>query len=238
MEEEHNTQPKASGEILKILELFSGSRSLGNIADELGHCVFSVDWENYKNTDLVIDIEYLKTDLIPFIPDIIWASPDCTTYSIAAISSHRDGVTPTSEYAKKCDRTNESVIRLINSYLINNDVLFYIENPVGMMRKMKFMKNIPRTTVWYCRYGDFRAKPTDIWSNNIYSLFNQDGWIPRDICRNGNIHCSHEKAPRGSKTGTQGLDSPYIRSVVPRELLVDILISSQKKIDKNKIIKS
>ena len=38
-------------------------------------------------------------------PDVIWASPDCTTYSIAAISHHRrkedDGnLAPVSEYAK------------------------------------------------------------------------------------------------------------------------------------------
>ena len=91
------------------------------------------------------------------------------------------------------------------------------------MRKMDFMYGIPRTTVTYCSYGDMRMKPTDIWSNNIYSLFKQDGWYPRDKCHNENPHCSHERAPRGSSTGTQGLCDAYHRSKIPDELCMEIL---------------
>ena len=72
-----------------VLELFAGSRSIGNEADKLGMNVFSVDWTKYDDIDLVIDIEQLTKEQIPFIPDMIWASPDCTTYSIAACSTHR-----------------------------------------------------------------------------------------------------------------------------------------------------
>ena len=88
------------------------------------------------------------------------------------------------------------------------------------------MKGIPKTTVWYCRYGDKRAKPTDIWSNNIYSLFNPNGWNPRAICFNGNINCHHEEAPRGSKSGTQGIKGNYERSKIPYELCKEILTTS------------
>lgn len=58
------------------------------------------------------------------------------------------------------------------------------------------MSGIPKTTVWYCTYGDIRAKPTDIWSNHIYSLFNTNGWNPRAECFNGNTNCHHQPAPR------------------------------------------
>ena len=51
------------------------------------------------------------------------------------------------------------------------------------------MLGIPKATVWYCRYGDKRAQPTDIWSNHIYSLFNTKGWHPRSECFNGNKKC-------------------------------------------------
>ena len=66
-------------------------------------------------------------------------------------------------------------------------------------------------------------KPTDIWSNNIYDMFNLTGWIPKEPCFAGNKKCHHEEAPRGSKTGTQGLKNNYERSKIPRQLCLDIL---------------
>ena len=102
------------------------------------------------------------------------------------------------------------------------------------MRKMYFMKGLPRTTVWYCRYGDNAAKPTDIWSNHIYSLFNQKGWQPRQECFNGNIKCHHDKQPRGYAAkkklgalgkGTQGKKNNHERSKIPYELCKEILLS-------------
>lgn len=209
---------------MNILELFAGSRCIGNAAESLGHNVFSVDWTNYDNIDLIIDIEFLTINDIPFIPDVIWASPDCTTYSLAAISHHRNGIKPLTDYAKKSDRVNNNLHKLINDFLlINPNLKYYIENPRGMMNKMPFVKNIPVTTVWYCKYGDDRAKPTNIFSNNIRSLFNNEGWNPREQCYNGNKYCKHESAPRGSRTGTQGKTNSYERSKIPLELCIEIL---------------
>jgi site-specific DNA-cytosine methylase len=211
---------------MNVLELFAGSRSIGKAAESLGHKVFSVDWQPFDHIDLSIDIEFLTIKDIPFIPDIIWASPDCTTYSIAAISHHRNGIIPKSEYAKKCDAVNENMHKLIKEYLLVNPKLkYYIENPRGMMGKMPFIKHCETSTIWYCTYGDNRAKPTNIFSNNIYSLFNQNGWKPKKECFNGNKNCHHESAPRGSKTGTQGLKDSYNRSKIPHELCLEILKS-------------
>ena len=206
---------------MKVLELFAGSRSIGKVAEELGYEVFSVDINNFEGIDLVKDIEFLTKEDIPFIPDVIWASPPCTTYSIAAISHHRDMGKPKTEFAAKSDRLILNTLKLIKEY----NCKYFIENPRGYLRKMDFMKGIPKTTVWYCTYGDMRAKPTDIWSNNIYSLFNVNGWKPRAICFNGNTNCHHQPAPRGSKTGTQGLKNNYERSKVPTELCKEILLS-------------
>ena len=207
---------------MKILELFAGSRSLGNYAETLGHEVFSIDIKDFKGIDLVKDMEFVTPSDIPFVPDMIWASPPCTTYSIACISHHRDGQIPTSEFAEKSDRLVLNTLKLIEHY----NCIYYIENPRGMLRKMDFMKGLPRVIVWYCTYGDDRAKPTDIWTNNIRSLLNLDGWQPRAEChpfRNGIKHCHHAPAPRGSKTGTQGRANAYERSKVPIELFEDIL---------------
>jgi hypothetical protein len=215
---------------MNVLELHAGSRSIGKVAESLGMNVFSVDWTNYENIDLVIDIELLNPMDIPFIPDIIWTSPDCTTYSIAAISHHRNGTIPVSEYAKKCDAVNYNQIKLINYYLrLNPNLKFFIENPRGMMRKMPFVKGIDRATVWYCQYGDDRAKPTDIFTNHLFSVFNPNGWIPKHECHNGNKNCHHESAPRGSKTGTQGKKDSYNRSKIPEQLALEILKSCRNE---------
>lgn len=211
---------------MNLLELHAGSRSVGKVAENLGFKVFSIDWTDYENINLVIDIEQLKPEHVPFIPDVIWTSPDCTTYSIAAISHHRNGTQPVSDYAKKCDAVNFHQIEIINYYLkLNPNLKFFIENPRGMMRKMPFVKGIDRATIWYCRYGDDRAKPTDIFTNHLFSVFNPNGWLPKHECFNGNKNCHHQRAPRGSKTGTQGRAGSYERSVIPSALVYEILNS-------------
>ena len=206
---------------MKVLELFAGSRSVGKVAEEMGFEVFSVDVKDFEGIDLVKDIEFLTLEDISFQPDVIWASPPCTTYSIAAVSHHRLNGNPISDFAIKSDKLVLKTLELITYFQCK----YFIENPRGMLRKQKFMSGIPRTTVTYCSYGDDRMKPTDIWSNNIKDIFNKDGWIPKPICFNGNKKCHHDPAPRGSKTGTQGRKNNYERSKIPTQLIKEILLS-------------
>ena len=95
------------------------------------------------------------------------------------------------------------------------------------MRKSPMMRNISRYTVTYCQYGDNRMKPTDIWTNHESPYF-------KPMCKNGDP--CHESAPRGSRTGTQGLKGNLERSIVPAELCSDIVkMCEDKKIDSNDI---
>ena len=209
---------------IKVLELFAGSRSIGKEAERLGYEVFSIDWESFEGIDLSIDIENLTIDMLPWIPDIAWASPECTTYSIAACSTHRrDSIVPKTDYAKKCDAVNINFLQVFDDILkVNPNFVYYIENPRGMMKKMPWMQNHKyEHTVWYCQYGDTRAKPTNIWTNN-------DMWIPRPECHNfrkGIKHCHHESAPRGSRTGTQGKKNSFERSKIPTQLCTEVLVA-------------
>lgn len=201
---------------MRLVEFFAGSRCVGKAGESIGYEVLSIDWKPYEGVHMVCDIGTLSENDIPFVPDVVWASPDCTTYTIAAISTHRNGTEPKTEYARKCDEVNVNFIRLIKHWLVKNpDLLFFIENPRGMLRKMPFMQEFKRHTVWYCKYGDSRAKPTDIWTNS--------DWVPRPQCFNGNRGCHHEAAPRGSRTGTQGRKGAYDRSKIPAELCLEIL---------------
>ena len=200
---------------MKVLELFAGTRSIGKAFEEKGHEVFSVEWDkSFENIDLYKDIYELSAkEILDKVgkPDVIWASPDCSSYSIAAISHHRKreengNLAPVSEYAKFCDRVNQHTLNLIMTL---SPKYWFIENPRGGMRKMDFMHGLPRYTVTYCQYGDTRMKPTDIWTNHPDPNF-------KPVCKNGDP--CHEKAPRGSITGTQGLKGSKERSVIPVEL--------------------
>lgn len=202
---------------MKVLELFAGTRSIGDAFEAEGHEVFSIEWDKrHKNIDWYADIGKITAqDIIEHfgVPDVIWASPDCTSYSIAAISHHRtkeeDGnLAPKSDYAKFCDEVNQNVLRLIEEL---QPKYYFIENPRGGMRKMNWIQGLPIYTVWYCQYGDTRAKPTDLWTNHPSPNF-------KPVCRNGNPNCHHQRARRGARTGTQGLKGSIERSKIPEEL--------------------
>jgi|TARA_R100000081_G_scaffold79675_3_gene46536 site-specific DNA-cytosine methylase len=206
---------------MKVLELFAGSRSIGKAAESLGYEVYSSDLNEFEGIDYAIDILEFDTSKVPFEPDIIWASPPCTYFSVASIGKHwNKDHTPKTEQAVFGVKVVNKTIQIIKEL---NPKYWYIENPRGKLRKLNFMQPLPRTTVWYCTYGDKRAKPTDIWTNNLRSVFNPNGWQPRPECFNGNKNCHHESAPRGSRTGTQGLKGNYERSKIPNELCLEIL---------------
>ena len=205
---------------MKVLELFAGSRSFSKVAEEMGLQTFTTDINNFDNIDYVVDFMDFYINKLPFKPDIIWASPPCTSYSVAGIRHHRVNYAPVSKFAFKSDKMMVKLLQLIKQL---KPKYYFIENPRGVLRKMDFMKDLDRTTVTYCQYGDTRMKPTDIWTNNLKNLLNPNGWDPRKMCKNG-MSC-HESAPRGSRTGTQGLKGNYERSKVPYELCKEILES-------------
>lgn len=209
---------------MKILELFAGSRSVGKAAEELGFETFSSDIDPFEGIDYVTDILIFEPSKVPFVPDVIWASPPCTGFSVAAIGHCWGGgvgeYVPKSESAKLGIRLALQTIAIIKYYqALNPKLKFYIENPRGVLRKMPFMQEFTRHTVTYCQYGDDRMKPTDIWTND-------NDWKPRPTCKNGDT--CHIAAPRGSKTGTQGRKGSYERSMIPHELCIEVLSSAGK----------
>ena len=207
---------------MKVLELFSGTRSIGRAFESHGHEVYSIDYDTQFEADWHQDIEFITAkDILERFgkPDVIWASPDCTSYSVAAISTHRrknqdtGSLDPVSDYAQKCDRVNQNMMKMIEDL---NPTYWFIENPRGGMRKMEWMQGLPRYTVTYCQYGEERMKPTDIWTNHPNPEF-------KPPCKNGDP--CHVRAPRGATTGTQGIKGARDRSRIPQQLcehIVDI----------------
>ena len=66
---------------MKLLELFSGTRSIGTVAKKRGYDVVSLD---LKNADINCDILQWNYKEYPTgYFDFIWSSPPCTEYSRA-----------------------------------------------------------------------------------------------------------------------------------------------------------
>ena len=194
---------------LKILELFSGTESFSYVARGLGHEVFTIDINQTFNPNLCKDILDVSVEDIPFKPDVIWASPPCTFFSVASIGKHwNKDHTPKTPEAELGIRIIKKTIELIEQL---NPKFVIIENPRGKLRKLNLIP-YPITTACYCKYGDDRMKPTDLWNNIGFK---------GKMCKNGNP--CHIAAPRGSKTGTQGLKDKIHRSIVPPALCLEIL---------------
>ena len=208
---------------MKVLELFAGSKSFSKVAEQIGMKTYTTDYKDFYKIDYVCNILEFDVNKIPFKPDIIWASPPCTYFSVASIGHHwNKDHTPKTKEAVLGVKIVQKTLDIINHF---NPKFYFIENPRGKLRKLDVVKGIPRTTVCYCQYAEDRMKPTDIWTNNLFDVFNKKGWQPRTMCFNGNKNCHHQPAPRGSQTGTQGIKGNYLRSIVPKELCKEILNS-------------
>lgn len=216
---------------MKILELFCGTKSFSNVAKELGHETFTLDFEKKFNPDLCIDILDFNIDMLPEKwkhPDVIWASPPCTTFSVASIYIYWDKGKPKND---KCLHGISIVKKTLEIIEMLKPKYFFIENPRGMLRKQEFMQNLPKNTVTYCQYGLQWQKATDIWTNC-------DVWKPKPMC-SPKAPC-HIRSPRGSSFGVQGIkarvgyhpDGRYVisrsaeqRAIVPKDLCLEILNS-------------
>lgn len=212
---------------MKTIELFAGTKSFTKVADRFGADSFTTDIQIVDGQDLIGDVRTLTTipkagmgmqyGDFPFKPDFLWASPPCEGFSVAVIGRNWNyDQTPKTDSAKL---GMELVLKTLSLIRELRPKYWFIENPRGMLRKMRFMDeflkemNGVRHTVTYCQYGDTRMKPTDIWTNATW-------WNPKPPCKNGDS--CHVSAPRGSATGTQGIKGQRNRARIPAGLFEEI----------------
>ena len=203
-----------------LLELFCGTKSVGKIAERRGYTVISLD--NRPPTDPTICVDLLEWNYKDIAtPDFIWASPPCTTFSIAAHGVHRnlahmEGFTEASRVGLLILRKTLEIIRYFEGK--NKNLQWCFENPRGFMRHTTEVMGIRRETCCYCKYGHPFKKPTDIFSN-----------FPLDLvmCREkrGEHVCHHKRGKTGIATASMN-----DRFKIPAELLESIFDQSGSSI--------
>jgi site-specific DNA-cytosine methylase len=215
---------------MRILDLFAGvgGERRRKMVEARGHEYITLDLDPSFGCTITADIFDVMPEMFGHI-DFIWASPPCEAFSVASIGHHWDGgfraYKPKTQHAWKSQSLVSHTINLIAS--IRPTYGWLMENPRGVLRKLPCVSGLPRVTVTYCQYGDTRMKPTDIWGV-------LPGWNPKPMCSNGDS--CHEAAPRGSRTGTQGIVGAAERAVVPIQLWEEILdrlddVSKSRTID-------
>jgi len=139
---------------MKVLEVFSGTGSVGKCCTALGWDVVSVDiMYNPTHKCDILDFDYKQYKKDEF--DIVWASPPCTEYSKAK-----------SQGIRKIDEANKIVLRTLEIINYFNCHWWFIENPqTGLLKKQSFMEDLPYVDCDYCMYGKPYRKRTRIWTN-------------------------------------------------------------------------
>lgn len=160
--------------MVKVLELFSGTGSIGKCCKELGWESYSVDIDaeaDFKGD--IMDFDYKQFSKDEF--DIVWASPPCTNYSKLQdswIGRMRKGEIYTREIQEReMSHDDKWVKRTLEIIKYFDCEMWFIENPAtSRMKEREFMKDLPFYLVDYCMYSDWGyRKSTRIWTN-------KEGW--------------------------------------------------------------
>ena len=202
---------------MKILELFSGTHSIGKAFpnDE----IISVDLDpHFKPTECcdILEFDYKKYDEF----DYIHASPPCTEYSQNQVSFYKrkrqvNGVlvdfnkTIHEECIKSSDALVLKVLEIIDHF---KPTYWTIENPRHhnwcSIQKRPFMHDIPYTVVDYCMYDYPCRKPTVFFNNFLLEL---------KCCDKSHTHTKWlDFNPK------KGTSRTYNRYVIPHNLCLEI----------------
>ena len=140
-----------------LLELFSGTGSIGKAFKARGWEVFSVDIDPAAKPTLVADVLSLELekDLPPHV-DAIWASPPCTHYSSARTKAR----TP-----RDLEGSDALVRKVLDIFKHYGEPDWFMENPhSGLMKTREVVQGLPMRVVDYCKYGKSYRKRTSIWT--------------------------------------------------------------------------
>lgn len=160
----------------RLLELFCGTKSVGKEFEQNGYEVISLDYNPKFNATHIEDI--LKWDYTQYPKDyfeVIWASPDCTTWSLATGGKYRTKVNIwglNNQYQERATLGNNMVLRVIEILKYFQPKSWFIENPRALLQHFPPLKDFIKEVganmnlVYYANYNNWGfPKATNIWSN-------------------------------------------------------------------------
>lgn len=220
---------------MKVLDLYSGMGGWTQAFVDRGHEVIHVDMEERFSPDIQADVLKLTVDDLKGPWDVITASPPCVAFSLAGAGKGKVRWKKEA-HAVFGPRVPIDDVSLLGCAMVIHTLglvaglgprYWFLENPQGGLKTMGFMKALgePVTITW-CQYSETEGrktmKPTNIWGKF------PDTWTPRERCQNGDP--CHEAAPRGARTGTQGLPNADLRAKIPYDLSLEVCIAVERAI--------
>ena len=178
-------------ENLRLLELFSGTGSIGRSFRARGWDVTAIDNDPTADATICCDIASWNVDSLQGNRiDAIWASPPCTNYSRLRGSSTEEDRMSSDELVKKTLEIAEA---------LGGNLPIFIENPyTGKLKERGLLDHLSMQVVDYCTYGMPYRKRTAIWTNT--------DWTPaRPLCRHD---CASSNGKRHTARAQQGPPGP------------------------------
>ena len=151
-----------------LLEVCSGTGSMGRAFRALGWEVTSLDFDPKSGADIIADVcEWQPPEGAHW--DAIWCSPPCTEFSVALTTRPRrleEGL----RVARRC-------LELIEQL---KPTLWWMENPgSGLLPKQEGFMDLPCKLLTYCKY----ESPQHAYRKLTWVATNCDAWQPRPCCR-------------------------------------------------------
>jgi len=191
---------------MRLLELFSGTGSVGRAFSAEGWEAISLDSDSKAAATISVDI--LDWDCTIFPPghfDAIWASPPCTEYSRART------VAKTPRNLELADALVQCTLDVIAYY---KPKAWWIENPwTGLLRTRPVVAGMAYVKIDYCRFGAPYKKRTALWTNVPFAETLCD-----KRCPGWTGHCHAVVAQRGGcpKVGAPPQTLDTLHALPPR----------------------
>ena len=155
---------------MRVLVLCSGTGSVDRAFESIGWEVVSVDWKKKFRPTICVDL--MKWDYKSSYPQdhfsFVWASPQCTMFSVARTSGGPRDIEGATALVKRCMEIAEYF-----------GCAWALENPAtGLLKRQPLMQGVPWCDVCYCKYGYDYKKPTRIWHSSGFGAC----FEPRPTC--------------------------------------------------------
>ena len=141
----------------RLLELYSGTGSVGKVFRQRGWEVVSLDNDPSMQPTICADLLTFDYRQLGGSFDAVFASPPCTHYSRARSKA---------KLPRNLDHADACVRRALEIIQYFEPRAWFLENPqTGLLKTREVVHGLPFVDVTYCVYGFNYQKATRLWTN-------------------------------------------------------------------------